>query len=159
MKPTAYTRPKKSLNADMNVVPYIDVMLVLLIIFMVTAPMLTTGVEIDLPKEKTANIQKDTELPVIVSMKADGSLFISEGGTSDEPITKDGLMAKISELAEKSRGDDGKSTLQVMINADASNEYRAVMNLMAGLQQAGVNKVGLLTDSPTKKSKKSKKSK
>lgn len=154
MKQNAYARPKKSLNADMNVVPYIDVMLVLLIIFMVTAPMLTTGVEIDLPKEKTANIQKDTQLPVIISMKADGSLFISEGSTSDEAIEKDALLDKISQLAQENKDENGNSTLQVMINADASNEYRNIMNLMAGLQQAGVSKVGLLTDSPKKSKKK-----
>lgn len=160
MKKAPYARHKKSLNADMNVVPYIDVMLVLLVIFMVTAPMLTTGVEIDLPKEKTTNIQKDnTQLPVIVSMQADGSLFISEGSTADEPITKDALLAKLGELAQESKDDNGNSTLQVMINADASNEYRNVMSLMAGLQQVGVSKVGLLTDSPQKKSKSKKKKK
>lgn len=159
MKPTAYARPKKSLNADMNVVPYIDVMLVLLIIFMVTAPMLTTGVEIDLPKEKTTNIQKDTQLPIIISMKADGSLFISEGSTSDEPITKEALLEKVGQLASENKDENGNSTLQVMINADASNEYRNIMAIMAGLQQVGVSKVGLLTDSPSKKSKKSAKNK
>lgn len=154
MRHTPYARPKKSLNSDMNVVPYIDVMLVLLIIFMVTAPMLTTGVEVDLPKEKTQGIKKDSELPVIVSLKADGELFLSHDTKIDEPITEEALLEKISALAKKSIGNDGKSQLQVMVNADAKNEYRAVMRLMANLQQAGVSKIGLLADSPQTKKKK-----
>ncbi len=151
MKRTPYARPTKALNSEMNVVPYIDVMLVLLIIFMVTAPMLTTGVEVDLPKEKTASIAKDTQLPVIISMKADGQLFISHDSTIDEPMTQEALIERIAGLASANQGEDGTSTLQVMINADASNEYRTIMQLMASLQQAGVTKVGLLTGSPQTK--------
>lgn len=155
MSRTPYARHKKPLNSEMNVVPYIDVMLVLLIIFMVTAPMLTTGVEIDLPKEKTQNIAKDDkQLPVIVSLNKDGELFLSHDTVIDEPMTEQALLDKLADLAKAQQGDDGKSTLQVMVNADANNEYRAIMHLMANLQKAGISKVGLLTDNP--KSQKSK---
>lgn len=149
MKHTPYARHKKPLNSEMNVVPYIDVMLVLLIIFMATAPMLTTGVEIDLPKEKTQSISKENHLPVIVSLRADGSLFLSHDTVIDEPITEEALMNKLAELAKNTTDATGQSTLQVMVNADASNEYRAIMHLMAGLQQAGISKIGLLS-SPNK---------
>lgn len=151
MKRTPYARHKKPLNSEMNVVPYIDVMLVLLIIFMVTAPMLTTGVEINLPKEKTQSLAKDQQLPVIVSMDKAGELFLSTGTNIDEPITMEALITRLSTLAEESRDEAGNSTLQVMVNADAANEYKNIMHLMAQLQQAGITKVGLLTDAPKKK--------
>lgn len=146
MNKNPYIRHKKPLNSDMNVVPYIDVMLVLLIIFMVAAPMLTTGVEVNLPKESTQNIQKDHQLPIIVSLRADGSLFISYNSTIDEPITEDALMDKLITLTQNPS--DETTSPQVLINADADNEYRRIMHLMASLQSAGISKVGLLTDQP-----------
>ena len=82
--PYSRSRPQK-LNASMNVVPYIDVMLVLLVIFMVTAPMLTTGVDIDLPKAQTKSLQQGTQLPVIVSLKSDGQLYFCLLYTSPSP--------------------------------------------------------------------------
>lgn len=156
MKQTPYTRHKKPLNSEMNVVPYIDVMLVLLIIFMVTAPMLTTGVEIDLPKEKTQSLTKDDKkLPVIVSINDSGELFLSYDTVIDESMTEQALIDKLSTLA-KEQMVDGKSELQVMVNADSKNEYSTIMHLMANLQKAGISKVGLLTDSPNSKKSTSK---
>lgn len=148
MSRTPYARPTKPLNSDMNVVPYIDVMLVLLIIFMVTAPMLTTGVEVDLPKEKTSTISTKEQLPVIISMKADGSLFLSKEGVVDAPMNIDGLVSELSALANQSKDSTGNITLQVMINADANNPYSNIMQVMARLQEVGITKVGLLSDSP-----------
>lgn len=150
MKHAPYARHKKPLNSEMNVVPYIDVMLVLLIIFMATAPMLTTGVEIDLPKEKTATLSKENQLPVIVSLKADGSLFLSHDTVIDEPITKDALLAKLGELASQNKDPQGQSSLQVMLNADATNQYSTIMHLMAGMQGVGISKIGLLSSPPNK---------
>lgn len=138
----SFTRHKKPLNSDMNVVPYIDVMLVLLVIFMVTAPMLTTGVEVDLPKAQTKSITTDKKLPVIISLKKDGKLFMSYGNTLDEAVDYPTLKQIIEQLNEGEKGD-----LQVLINADSNNEYRQIMTLMATLQSLGVKKVGLLTDS------------
>lgn len=137
-----FTRHKKPLNSDMNVVPYIDVMLVLLVIFMVTAPMLTTGVEVDLPKAQTKSITTDKKLPVIISLKKDGKLFMSYDNTLDEAVDYPTLKQIITQLNQADKGD-----LQVLINADSNNEYRQIMTLMATLQSLGVKKVGLLTDS------------
>ncbi len=145
MKPNPYQRQKKTLNSDMNVVPYIDVMLVLLVIFMVTAPMLITGVDVDLPKEQT-NTLSQNQLPVIVSLTANGELFMSYEDNIDTPISESQLIDTLANLQSQSSGAD--DTVQVMINADQNNQYGAIMSLMANLQQAGIQRVGLLTGAP-----------
>ncbi len=146
MKPNPYRREKKALNAEMNVVPYIDVMLVLLVIFMVTAPMLITGVDVDLPKEQT-NTMSQSQLPVIVSLTDKGEIFISYENNIDLPISEPELINTLSNLQSQS-ANTNTEPLQVMINADQNNQYGAIMTLMATLQQAGIEKVGLLTGAP-----------
>ncbi|WP_182406607.1 protein TolR [Psychrobacter sp. GP33] len=146
MKPSPYARKKVALNSDMNVVPYIDVMLVLLVIFMVTTPMLTTGVDVDLPKEQTKTITQ-SQLPVIVSLTGSGEIFISYENNIDVPISEPELIDTLSNLQAKGKA-DALQPLQVMINADQNNQYGAIMGLMANLQQAGIQKVGLLTGAP-----------
>lgn len=150
MKPNPFRREQKPLNANMNVVPYIDVMLVLLVIFMVTAPMLTTGVDVDLPKEKTNNLATSTQMPVIVSLKDNGEIFISYENNIDLPITQPELIDTLTRLQAQAQQETGQP-LQVMINADKNNPYGTIMQLMASIQQAGIQKVGLLTGSPIKK--------
>ncbi|AWY20151.1 protein TolR [Moraxella bovis] len=152
----SYTRAKKSLNSEMNVVPYIDVMLVLLIIFMVTAPMLTTGVEVNLPSEKTSNITKSELTPVIVSLTKDGELFVSHERAIDQAISESELSALLTDMAQANMGESG-SQLQVLINADKDNAYEAVMHVMALVQGAGVTKVGLLSGQSSTKKQSSKK--
>lgn len=146
MRQSPYRREKKALNAEMNVVPYIDVMLVLLVIFMVTAPMLITGVDVDLPKEQT-NTMSQSQLPVIVSLTDSGEIFISYENNIDLPISEPELIDTLSNLQNQS-ADAGAQPLQVMINADQNNQYGDIMTLMATLQQAGIQKVGLLTGAP-----------
>ena len=146
MKQSPYRREKKALNAEMNVVPYIDVMLVLLVIFMVTAPMLITGVDVDLPKEQTNTITQ-SQLPVIVSLTDSGEIFISYENNIDQPISEPELIDTLTNLQNQNT-DAGAQPLQVMINADQNNQYGAIMTLMATLQQAGIQKVGLLTGAP-----------
>lgn len=146
MKQSPYRREKKALNAEMNVVPYIDVMLVLLVIFMVTAPMLITGVDVDLPKEQTNTITQ-SQLPVIVSLTDSGEIFISYENNIDQPISEPELIDTLTNLQNQNT-DAGAQPLQVMINADKNNQYGAIMTLMATLQQAGIQKVGLLTGAP-----------
>lgn len=146
MKQSPYRREKKALNAEMNVVPYIDVMLVLLVIFMVTAPMLMTGVDVDLPKEQTNTISQ-SQLPVIVSLTDSGEIFISYENNIDLPISEPELIDTLTNLQNQNT-DAGAQPLQVMINADKNNQYGAIMTLMATLQQAGIQKVGLLTGAP-----------
>ena len=146
MKQSPYRREKKALNAEMNVVPYIDVMLVLLVIFMVTAPMLITGVDVDLPKEQTNTISQ-SQLPVIVSLTDSGEIFISYENNIDLPISEPELIDTLTNLQNQNT-DAGAQPLQVMINADKNNQYGAIMTLMATLQQADIQKVGLLTGVP-----------
>ena len=146
MKPNPYGREKKALNAEMNVVPYIDVMLVLLVIFMVTAPMLITGVDVDLPKEQT-NTMNQSQLPVIVSLTDKGDIFISYESNIDVPVSEPELINTLSNLQSQSDNSNAEP-VQVMINADQNNQYGAIMTLMATLQQAGIEKVGLLTGAP-----------
>lgn len=146
MKPNPYQRSKKALNADMNVVPYIDVMLVLLVIFMVTAPMLTTGVDVDLPKEQASTLTQN-QLPVIVSLTDSGEVFVSYESNVDVPISQPELIDTLSNLQAQYL-DTGEAPLQVMINADQNNQYGDIVALMASLQQAGIQKVGLLTGAP-----------
>lgn len=148
-----YARPTKTLKSDMNVVPYIDVMLVLLIIFMVTAPMLTTGVEVNLPSEKTSNIAKSELTPVIVSLTKTGELFVSHEHAIDQAVSESELSTLLSDMASKHMGENS-SNLQVMINADKDNPYEAVMHVMAVVQGAGVTKVGLLSNQTTNKKSK-----
>ncbi len=146
MKSSPYQRPKKALNADMNVVPYIDVMLVLLVIFMVTAPMLTTGVDVDLPKEQTTTLTQN-QLPVIISLTDSGEIFISYENNMDMPISEPELIEVLSNLQAQYLS-SGEAPVQVMINADQNNQYGSIVALMASLQQAGIQKVGLLTGAP-----------
>lgn len=146
---TPYARHKKPLNSDMNVVPYIDVMLVLLIIFMAVSPMLTTGVDVNLPSEKTANIAQSELTPIIVSVKQDGSLFISSEQAIDKAVSDKELGVTLKELV-KAKGDKAQE-LQVFINADKDNEYSKVMSVMAIVQGAGITKVGLLSSPPKSK--------
>lgn len=144
MKSSPFSRHKKELNASMNVVPYIDVMLVLLVIFMVTTPMLLTGVDVDLPNAKTESISTGTEMPVIVSLKSNGEIYMSYENNMDMPVLEDALIENLINLQNSNEGNE----VQVMINADQNNQYGMVMQLMSNLQQAGIHKVGLLTGEP-----------
>lgn len=146
MKPSPYSRKKPALNADMNVVPYIDVMLVLLVIFMVTAPMLTTGVEVDLPKEQTTAVSQN-QLPIIISLTSNGEIFMSYENNMDMPVSEPELIDTLTNLQAQNNA-QSEQPLQIMINADQNNQYGAIMSLMANLQQAGIQKVGLLTGAP-----------
>lgn len=136
-----FTRRTKPLNAQMNVVPYIDVMLVLLVIFMVTAPMLSTGVQVSLPKETTQPITQNDDLPVIVSLNAHGKLFVSHKNAIDAPIDDQNLDALLRQMHSENNG------LQVMVNADANNPYSQIMHIMALIQNAGISQVSLLSES------------
>lgn len=146
MKPSPYSRKKSPLNAEMNVVPYIDVMLVLLVIFMVTAPMLTTGVDVDLPKEQTTSLSQN-QLPVIISLTSSGETFISYEDNMDVPVSEPELIDTLSNLQAQSNAEGGQP-VQIMINADQNNQYGDIVTLMATLQRAGIQKVGLLTGAP-----------
>ena len=128
--------------AEINVVPYIDVTLVLLIIFMITTPMLQTGVEVDLPKAQSAMVeQKEYEPPIVVSIKETGEYFIKTDGQNDEQIEPEVINDRVALVLSNKPG------TQVLINADRGVDYGTVVTVMAALKNAGVPTVGLMTKS------------
>ena len=128
--------------AEINVVPYIDVTLVLLIIFMITTPMLQTGVEVDLPKAQSAMVeQKEGVPPIVVSIKETGEYFINTDGQNDEQIEPEVINDRVALVLSNKPG------TQVLINADKGVDYGTVVTVMAALKNAGVPTVGLMTKS------------
>ncbi|WP_411727523.1 ExbD/TolR family protein, partial [Methyloglobulus sp.] len=107
--------------AEINVVPYIDVTLVLLIIFMITTPMLQTGVEVDLPKAESATVeQKEGVPPIVISIKADGQYFINVDGVTDGLVQPEEINARVEAVLSNNKSP------QVLINADKSVDYGSV---------------------------------
>lgn len=135
----SFRRERKKPVAEMNVVPYIDVMLVLLVIFMVTAPMLTQGLSVELPKAVTDNLTLKNRDPVVISVKADGSYWFKQGNAADRRVARDDLADTVKSALQKS------PEAPVLVNGDRRVNYGVVITLMANLQQAGVPNVGLLT--------------
>jgi len=127
--------------AEINVVPYIDVTLVLLIIFMITAPLVQTGVEVDLPQADTAPVEQDNIQPVIVSVDKDGQYFIDIGESEDDPVSAEVLLYRVAAVLRN------KPKTQVYIRGDQTVAYGKVVSVMAALKNAGVPSVGLMTSS------------
>jgi biopolymer transport protein TolR len=128
--------------AEINVVPYIDVTLVLLIIFMVTTPMLQTGVQVELPQAESATVESEADnLPVIVSINEQNQYFITIDDKEPELVQPEEVEARVMEVLGK------KPKTQVLIGAYKGIEYGVVVTLMAGLKNAGVSSVGLMTKS------------
>ena len=140
MEQSPFQRPKRHLLAEMNVVPYIDVMLVLLVIFMITAPMLTQGLKVELPKVASEAIQMDSQQPIIVSIKADGSYWLKQGDDDDQTMPLTDITQALLAVQQQ------HPNLQVLINGDTQVPYGEVVKLMASLQQAQIVRVGLLTE-------------
>lgn len=138
-----FERIKKPLKSDMNVVPYIDVMLVLLVIFMVTAPMITTGVKVDLPQANGAPMQAE-DSRAIVTLKADGTITLEDKNHQNDVLTLDELKSVLT--ASQNEANEQKKQMSVLINGSESRPYGEVMKLMSALQDAGLTQVGLLTE-------------
>jgi len=136
------TRFRKRRIAEINVVPYIDVMLVLLVIFMVTAPLLTEGVQVQLPQTFAKTMAKDQEEPVVVSVDAEGQYYINIGDNTDKPLSVENLITRVVAVMRHRSGQG------IYIKGDKSVNYGAVVSIMAQLQQAGVARVGLMTETP-----------
>ena len=134
-------RQRRKPMAEINVVPYIDVMLVLLIIFMITAPMLTQGVQVDLPQASANPVEPsdDNSEPLIVSVDAQGLFYVGIGDKQDDPIGSDALRSKVSAVLGRS------PNTPVMVKGDAAVDYGRVVALMALLQDAAAPSVGLIT--------------
>ena len=135
-------RIKKRPMSEINVVPYIDVMLVLLIIFMVTAPLLSQGVKVDLPQAPSSPLPPNEKEPVIVNVDKDGNYFINYGEDQDKPIAADVLLNRVSALLKYQPG------IPVLIGGDTNVAYGHVVQVMTLLQQAGAPSVGMITDPP-----------
>ena len=138
-----YKRVRRRKVADINVVPYIDVMLVLLIIFMVTAPLITQGVKVELPKADAKALDKDSKVPLVASVDAEGKYYLAVGTSKNEPMSAEEVAILVKAHLEVEPG------TPVVVNADGNVSYNAVIQLMVLLQnEAGVPSVGLMTDSP-----------
>jgi biopolymer transport protein TolR len=129
--------------AEINVVPYIDVMLVLLIIFMVTAPMLIQGVQVDLPETTSEPISQDKDVePITVSVDSNGAYFLEIGGKESEPMALDEIREQVSKILSQ------RTNAEVLVRGDEYVDYGMVVRLMAELQAAGASGIGLITDAP-----------
>ncbi len=128
--------------SEINVVPYIDVMLVLLVIFMVTAPLMTQGIKVDLPEAASGPLEVTDEEPaLVVSVKADGTYYMNLG-EEEEPV----LLSLIGERTAKIIA--ARPDIKVLVEGDQSLAYGTLVNLMNVLQLAGADSVGLITEPP-----------
>ena len=135
--------------AEINVVPYIDVMLVLLVIFMATAPLLTQGVKVDLPQAPSKSIESNESDPLVVSMRKDGALFMNVGIQGVRQSEEDGTRVTAFSLQEQAgKILRSRANVPVYIKADHNLDYGAVVRVMTVLQKAGAESVGLITDPP-----------
>ena len=138
-------RGRRRPMAEINVVPYIDVMLVLLVIFMITAPLLNLGVEVELPKADAEPLDTEQNIePLVVTVLANGDLYLNAGGdldgTSSGLIDPESLVKTVSAIVRRN------PDLQVLVGGDQRVDYGQVYNAMVLLQKAGVSKVGLMSD-------------
>jgi biopolymer transport protein TolR len=131
---------KRRAIADINVVPYIDVMLVLLIIFMVTAPLLKQGVDVDLPNAPANPLDVNSPEPIVVSVDSKGTMFLNIAPEPEAEIAADALVQQVKAALVR----DPKRP--VMVRGDANGPYQNVVSTLVLLQQAEVGSVGLVTD-------------
>ena len=135
-----YVRKRRRPVSEINVVPYIDVMFVLLIIFMVTAPLISQGVKVDLPKASANPIEQEDNPPIIASVDVKGRYYLNVGEDQESPIDKDELAAIVQAQLQKDEN------TPVVVKGDGQVAYNEVIQLMVLLQSAGVPSVGLMTD-------------
>lgn len=143
MSAPIYVRKRRKPVSEINVVPYIDVMLVLLIIFMVTAPLVTQGVKVDLPKADAEPLEEESKPPMIASVDAQGNYYLNVGDTPDKAMSATDLATLVATQLQSS------PDTPVIVKGDGAVSYNQVIQLMVLLQKAGVPSVGLMTDSPS----------
>lgn len=125
---------------DINVTPFVDVMLVLLIIFMVTAPMLTAGVEVELPDSKAPAVSGKPDEPLVVTIKSDGLIYVQE-----TKILADSLIPKLKAIAGE------KYDTRIFVRGDTTVDYGKIMKIVGDISYAGFKKVALITENKTGK--------
>lgn len=137
-----YVRKRRRPVSEINVVPYIDVMLVLLIIFMVTAPLVTQGVKVDLPKAEAQPLEEESKPPLVASVDAKGQYFLNVGESQQEPMSAVDLATLVAAHLQVEPG------TPVVVKGDGAVAYSQVVQLMVLLQRAGASSVGLMTTPP-----------
>ncbi len=142
MHQTTRRRHRRKPMSEINVVPYIDVMLVLLVIFMVTAPLLTQGVKVDLPQANANPLPTQSQELLVVSVNAAGQFFLNFGDDKDRPVNPNVLLTRVTGLLRVN------PKVPVVVKGDENVSYGAMIDLMVLLQKAGVPSVGLMTDAP-----------
>lgn len=135
-------RIRKRPMSEINVVPYIDVMLVLLIIFMITAPLLSQGVKVNLPKVPSEPMPQSDKEPIVISIDSSGNLFINYGDNQDKPVSPQTMANRISALLKY------QPRTPVYVKGDSRVAYGRVIEAMALLQSVGIDGVGLVTEQP-----------
>jgi biopolymer transport protein TolR len=139
-------RNKRKPISDINVVPYIDVMLVLLIVFMVTAPMLVQGVQVDLPQASTQPVPETDDDPIVVSVDKAGKYYVTLGDPD-----KQGEPLELAEIGDKlTKILRNKPKTPIMVKGDGAVDYASVVAAMAVLQGAGATSIGLITEDPSR---------
>ena len=128
--------------SEINVVPYIDVMLVLLVIFMITAPLLTQGVKVDLPQAPAETLNSASSEPLVVTVDAGGRYYLNVGEEEEEALDPRTLLARVSALLRHQPG------IPVLVRGDRNVPYGDVVFVMGLLQKAGAPSVGLMTETP-----------
>ena len=131
---------KRKLMGEINVVPYIDVMLVLLVIFMVTAPLLTQGIEVELPKAAATPIEGADETPLVLSVDAQGNLYLDVGDEEETPKSGEEIVKRVRAVLNRN------PDVPVLVKADRAVEYGYVVGAMVLLQQGGAENIGFVTD-------------
>jgi biopolymer transport protein TolR len=132
---------KRKLMSEINVVPYIDVMLVLLVIFMVTAPLLTQGIKVNLPQANSEPIEAaSNQEPLVLSVDSDGNLYINVGDDEDEPVTGKEVVAKVGAVLRS------RPETPILVKADRAVPYGNVVGAMVLLQRGGALNIGFVTD-------------
>ncbi|GHG70116.1 protein TolR [Alishewanella longhuensis] len=138
----SYTRKKRRPVAEINVVPYIDVMLVLLVIFMVTTPIITQGVKVELPKSAAEPLEqlKDGKTPLVATVDEDGLYYFEKDGKNQGPFTATQLTVEVASWLSIEPG------TQVIVKGDGRVDYNSIIRLINVLKNAGAPAVGLMTD-------------
>ena len=133
---------RRNLISDINVVPYIDVMLVLLVIFMVAAPLMVQGISINLPEVSSDALPVEKSEPLIISIRSDGPFFLEIDATRNKALNLEEISQEIAKILKADKD------MQVVIRGDGEVKYESVMLLMSQLQQLGSKNIGLITKPP-----------
>lgn len=144
-----YRRGTRGLVSEINVVPFIDVMLVLLVIFMITTPLLSQGVKIDLPKTEAKALPPNQKEPLIVTVDAKGEFYLNISNKPNQPVTPQVL----SHLVTQQLSVQTDTLRPVLVRGDQNANYGKIVEAMVLLQQAGAKSVGLITDAVNNKHK------